>query len=91
VIAHTQTIVLFDDCFGAFNLWLDGEKLQITPVPASNVDRECLAFGMSPRGVEHVVVWGPDGIVHDPHPSRAGIEARQFWALVPVEQGDDDA
>ncbi len=76
--------VLFDDWFGAFNLWLRGENLQIQPIGKGNVDRECLAFGMSPRDVEHVVVWGPDGLVHDPHPSQAGIEARQFWALVPA-------
>lgn len=75
--------------FEVFGIWLRGRGLQIKPVPASNVDRECLALGMSPRGVEHVVVWGPDGLVHDPHPSRAGIEARQFWALVPATPGEN--
>jgi hypothetical protein len=76
--------VLFDDWFGAFSLWLAGEQLRIRPLPASSVDRECLALGMSPRGVEHIVVWGPHGLLHDPHPSRAGIEPRQFWALEPI-------
>lgn len=82
--------VLFEDWFGAFNLWLNGRGLRIHPLPASNVDRECLALGMSPRDVEHVVVWGAEGLVHDPHPSRAGIEARQFWALVPIAPADCD-
>lgn len=77
-----------DAWFVAFNLWLTGRSMQIKPLPASKVDRECLAFGMSPRGVEHVVVWGPNGLVHDPHPSQDGIEARQFWALVPVGEGE---
>lgn len=81
--------VLFEEpgvWFEAFNLWLRGRGLRIEPLSARNVDRECLALGMSPREVEHVVVWGPDGLVHDPHPSRAGIEARQFWALTEIEE-----
>lgn len=76
--------VLFDtpgEWFNVLTLWLRGRGLYIKPLPGSNVDRECLALGMSPRDVEHVVVWGPDGLIHDPHPSRAGIEPRQFWAL----------
>lgn len=74
--------------FAAFQMWLRINGLTIHAMSAANVDRECLAIGMSPRGVEHIVVWGPDGLVHDPHPSRAGIEARQFWALRPIENGD---
>jgi hypothetical protein len=69
--------------FRVFTMWLDGRGLRIKPLARDAVDRECLAIGMSPRGVEHVVVWGPDGLVHDPHPSRDGIEARQFWAIEP--------
>ncbi len=79
--------VLFDEpgaWFEAFNLWLRGRGLYVKPLRAGHVDRECLALGMSPRDVEHIVVWGPDGLVHDPHPSRAGIEPRQFWALAPI-------
>lgn len=77
--------VLFDGpgaWFDVFTKWLAGRGMQIKPLPASGVDRECLALGMSPRGVEHIVVWGPEGMIHDPHPSRDGIEPRQFWALV---------
>lgn len=84
--------VLFNDWFGAFSLWLQGRRLRIKGMRAADVDQPCLALGTSPRGVEHIVVWGPDGLMHDPHPSRAGIEARQFWALVPIEPeetGDD--
>ena len=32
----------------------------------------CIACAMSPRGVDHAVVW-QDGIIHDPHPSNAGL------------------
>lgn len=76
--------VLFDapgDWFKAFNMWINGRGLMIKPLAKRDVDRQCLAIGMSPRDVEHVVVWGPEGLVHDPHPSRAGIEPRQFWAI----------
>ena len=76
--------------FQAFTLWLTGCGLRIKPLSADNIDRECLALGMSPRDVEHVVVWGPDGLVHDPHPSRAGIEPRQFWALEAAVGGGSD-
>lgn len=71
--------------FNAFQLWLAGRDLRIRAMAAYQVTTRCLAIGMSPRGVEHIVVWGPTGLVHDPHPSRAGIEPRQFWAIDPVE------
>lgn len=76
--------------FDAFQLWLRGRGLQIRPLARASVDGECLAIGMSPRGVEHVVVWGPEGLVHDPHPSGDGVEARQFWKIIrtPTEEND---
>lgn len=76
--------VLFDgpgEWFTVFNMWLKGRGLVIKPLAKGNVDRPCLAIGMSPREVEHVVVWGPEGLLHDPHPSRAGLDPRQFWAI----------
>lgn len=73
--------VLFDDWFAAFSLWLKGRGLRV--IALAEPDRECLALGMSPRGVEHIVVWGRRGLIHDPHPSRAGVVARDFWAIEP--------
>ena len=35
--------------------------------------RPHLASGPGPRGPQHVVAVDADGIVHDPHPSRAGL------------------
>lgn len=32
-----------------------------------------LAYGQSPRGVSHAVVYCRGVLAHDPHPSRAGI------------------
>lgn len=38
-----------------------------------------LASGLSPRGHEHVVVAFAGEVVHDPHPSRAGIVEVKEW------------
>lgn len=41
----------------------------------------CIALGNGPRGRPHAVVWagGVHGrIVHDPHPSRAGLAGQPF-------------
>lgn len=32
-----------------------------------------IAYGPSPRGVQHAVVWLDGAIAFDPHPSRAGL------------------
>jgi hypothetical protein len=34
-----------------------------------------LAFGPSPRGVQHAVVWDGGEAVWDPHPDRTGLTA----------------
>jgi hypothetical protein len=42
-----------------------------------------MAFGRSPRGVGHAVVWQDGAIVHDPHPSRDGLVGfpAEFWSI----------
>jgi hypothetical protein len=46
-----------------------------------------IAGGTSPRGPHAVVMYG-DRMVHDPHPSRVGIEEVEDWTiLVPVDPG----
>jgi hypothetical protein len=45
-----------------------------------------LAAGPSPRGVSHFVVMRDGAVVHDPHPSRAGIERiSHTWVLMPLD------
>ena len=45
-----------------------------------------IASGPSPRGIEHSVVYRGTKMVHDPHPSRAGIvEITSVWALLPID------
>lgn len=41
-----------------------------------------IASGLSPRGVRHSVIYSLGAMVHDPHPSRAGIESVEWtWHL----------
>jgi hypothetical protein len=43
-----------------------------------------LAYGPSPRGVSHAVVYREGYLAHDPHPSRAGIlEVKEAHLIVP--------
>lgn len=47
----------------------------------------CIAGGPGPRGHEHSVVWRlGEGLVHDPHPSRAGLtdEPEHYIFLLPL-------
>lgn len=55
------------------------------------VPRIVMAAGMSPRGVRHAVVYDrfAERVVHDPHPSRAGlveIEAFDYIAPFPAPE-----
>ncbi|HSC89607.1 MAG TPA: hypothetical protein VLC09_20130 [Polyangiaceae bacterium] len=43
-----------------------------------------LASGLSARGVHHMVVMQNGAVVHDPHPSRAGLlEVKRVYIVVP--------
>ncbi|MFE9127086.1 hypothetical protein ACFYOF_16975 [Streptomyces sp. NPDC007148] len=42
-----------------------------------------MAWGRSPRGVRHAVVWADGGMAWDPHPSREGLE--QVTELIAFE------
>lgn len=43
-----------------------------------------LASGLSARGVHHMVVMQNGAVVHDPHPSRAGLlDVRRVYIVVP--------
>lgn len=46
-------------------------------------DEVVLAFGTSPRGVQHSVVWRAGAMIHDPHPSKSGLvgEPKSFWSI----------
>lgn len=41
-----------------------------------------IALGTSPRGIPHAVVWAKTGMVHDPHPSRLGLDGQPEGFIV---------
>jgi hypothetical protein len=44
-----------------------------------------IASGLSPRGVRHSVIYSAGVMVHDPHPSKAGIASVEWtWHFAPV-------
>ncbi len=45
-----------------------------------------LASGRSSRGVNHMVVMKEGRLIHDPHPSREGVEKVDFiYVLIPID------
>ena len=51
---------------------------------SGDVGVECmhLASGLSPRGISHMIVRKGFEVIHDPHPSRAGLESVKHVYLV---------
>jgi hypothetical protein len=49
--------------------------IEYTRIPDDDVFAPvlCIAHGEASRGVRHAVVWKGSEMVHDPHPSRAGL------------------
>jgi len=50
-------------------------------------DLLCVACAKSPRGdMDHAVVWN-NGLIHDPHPSNAGLaeEPDTFTMFIPID------
>jgi hypothetical protein len=73
--------------FDALLSWCEQNAWDIAPVMPMHVPGEkVLAFGQSPRGNRHAVVWQADRMAHDPHPDGGGlVEAEEFWMIGPDE------
>lgn len=52
--------------------WARDRGYLIIARPPESV-RMGIAYGPSPRGVQHAVVWLDGRVAFDPHPSRAGL------------------
>jgi hypothetical protein len=67
--------------------FLRSKGLEVQAVQASHWQPAsgliALAFGPSPRGsVHHAVIWLNGKVLHDPHPSRLGLESVEyFWVI----------
>lgn len=61
-----------------------GLKLDFFPREKDHWPRFVGRSGMSPRGVDHLVVWDREKneMFHDPHPSREGIVDFNGWFVL---------
>lgn len=70
----------FEKCFAAHGFWVLREGGNFQP------DGLYLASGPSARGCSHMVVMNGGKLVHDPHPSNAGItEVTNVWLAIPYD------
>lgn len=71
-------------------LWERGFYVQM--MPGNHCPNSLyLASGPSERGCNHMVVMCDDFLVHDPHPSRAGLtHVENVWFLLPIDPGSVD-
>lgn len=80
-IDHTESF--YED----IDAWLEShglEYLGVSPFaegPRYTVDGYYLVMGRSPRGCSHVVVYNDGALVHDPHPSGAGIDPKDIFVI----------
>lgn len=73
------------DFWSEFYAFFEGIGMHAIMIP-NNMEPDCnyLASGISPRGISHMVVMNDGNVVHDPHPSRAGIASVEAaWIIVP--------
>lgn len=70
--------------FGALNDWIASQGFRRTAYYPEEKLPNGLIFvlGQSPRGIRHIVLYEDGKMVHDPHPSEAGlISFDSFWVL----------
>jgi hypothetical protein len=74
----------------AFETFINSYGFHVMMLPGDHVpDVLYLASGLSPRGVHHMVLMRSGQIVHDPHPSKAGIgKVEQVRILVPFDPAE---
>ena len=77
----------FWDTFEAF---LNSRGFHPLRLPGNWIpDALYLASGLSPRGVHHMVIMRGGKLVHDPHPSKAGIaDPDNIWVLIPFDPAE---
>lgn len=83
----TEPETFWDD---ALDLWLKiygYEKTELTrdPYEEEGFEDYYFAWGMSPRGIHHQVIYKEGKLFHDPHPSHEGLsEVKGFQKLTKI-------
>jgi hypothetical protein len=86
----------FDDMFGRSDWsvrvdeWLERmfrlRRVRTDESSTATLPEFYIASGLSPRGVRHSVIYSRGEMVHDPHPSGAGIASVEWtWHLEPLQ------
>lgn len=77
-------LILFMRDFGYEYHGIADGSLLTDPKFNKGIGGYVIGSGMSPRGFSHAVVCKDGEIVHDPHPSRAGVEhIESFYQFEP--------
>lgn len=92
-VAEVPNFVAFEDFFGEAQRWLARRGLALAQVRTDPAEWSpdyahvvTIAGGPGPRGYDHCVLWQHGKLLHDPHPSGAGIlRAETFEFLVVVD------
>ena len=73
--------------WAAYEEFLRARGFEYIELPGNHCpDCFYLASGSSPRGVKHAVIMRDGKLVHDPHPSRAGIDPiDHIHVLAPID------
>jgi hypothetical protein len=67
IVTNNQFKIFHDDTYG-----LDDASREVSLQYCN--DKYYMASGMSPRGIMHVCIYKNGKMVHDPHPTREGID-----------------
>ena len=75
-----------NDPWGVLNKFLRGFNLRIFGIIDDYWPHTYyLATGLSPRNIQHMVVYHGRYLAHDPHPSRGGIVVEDKYMILPSD------
>lgn len=73
---------LGNDWFEQYRDWLLERGWMLAFWSGDAPPGQCIASGPSPRGIPHSVVYQDGSMLHDPHPSNAGLEIASYFILL---------
>lgn len=84
IVGRGLRLTMFEERFTTREIYLDG-WLIAAPISDAPTDQLVIANGMSDRGFRHCVLWKNEALVHDPHPSGAGLAEApdEIWLFEP--------
>lgn len=69
-----------DDTFKCFHtVFTDENYSEMDKMQMERKDKYYLASGKSKRGVSHICIFKNGNLVHDPHPTKEGLETIEYF------------